>query len=305
MKTGSKTRCAALASLFSVWLVAPAASADVPGCEAEAVAAPADGATDVPLNTRIWGGSPRGRIHLTGPDGEVEAEQRYFPLAGPAGSARALPVLVPSELLLPQTQYRVEDEARPALVRHFTTGGATDAEAPALPELLSVERTVGIRVELAFDGILVAAGDPLGTFESLEDLLKPEGFADGYFGFDESEPLFTLLTQRPTLELATRECADPLLERGLAVHFAAFDASGNFSGWSALVEVDPPEEVWRRPVVDPSWSTLLPTPSPAPAPTASSASCSAAIPTSSGFRILFSAMACALLGLGIARRRHV
>ncbi len=303
MKIGSRT-WRSLAQVLALGLVSARAAADVgPICAEDTVVAPPDGASDVPLNARIWGESYSGRTRLIGPAGEVESEQRYFPLAGPVGSGLSLPVLVPSEPLLPRTQYRVEDEVRPEEYRQFATGDAIDEDAPALPVLASVENSVGTHLEFAFDGILVAASEPLGTFESFETLLEPPGFERGYFALDASEPLFTLLTQQASLEFATGPCARPLPEAGVSAHFAVFDLTGNFSGWSDLVEVDPPADVWQRPVID-DLSNVGPTPAPQPQATQRSHCSLGALAPRQGHPGALWAMTCGLLGLAMRRHRR-
>ena len=112
MKGGNRTcHRVAQAGALAIVIVAGARDAAALSCvEEPEVVAPADGASEVPLNARIWGRFQNGRVRLIGPDGEVASEQRYFPLAGPGGQGVGLPVLVPSQLLLPQTRYQVADD---------------------------------------------------------------------------------------------------------------------------------------------------------------------------------------------------
>ena len=220
----------------------------------EELRAPRDGATDVPLDTLIWGGFPSSGVSLRGPDGIVAVEHRHIPMAGLGSRGTGMPVLIPLEPLLPNTTYTVEEESGANRSRQFTTGSAIDDAPPTPPALARSESAPGqLTLDFIVDDILAGELDPASApFASIQDVLLPTNFGDGYHALDADIPVFRWLTQEATLKLSFGgPCSNwPLAGDPFSARFGAFDLAGNFSGWAEIPdqEVPAPDPTDRPPL---------------------------------------------------------
>jgi MYXO-CTERM domain-containing protein len=222
-----------VATMLGTWLWCDRAQACEFGEPIPVIEFPAEEATGVPTNPRLWladHNELQGEtLILRTPDGTeiplVTTKVRGF--------AWMFLVMTPSEELLPNTRYEVSSCSLGfcgRALRTFTTGDGPDLDPPPLPEEIGresgIERVVlcganhgWVDVTVDFDGVLVI------------DLDIPE--------FDEQT-----VTGRPDW-LAT-DADEPIVfgDLGLGLRspihgrMGVFDQAGNFSGW---VELDPIE----------------------------------------------------------------
>jgi hypothetical protein len=223
----------------------------------EALSAPRDGATDVPLNTVIWSGLDFRHVVLFGPDGEVATERRLVPMAVYARRDSGLPVYIPVEPLLPNTTYTVEEDGRAHLTRQFTTGSEID-DLPPSPVVLTRSDAIPGRLTLDFavEGILAGELEPASAaFAAIDDVLLPQNFEYGYFAIDADKPIFQWLTETPQLSLQSGSvCSNWAREYAVSARFGAFDLAGNFSGWSDVPDLEvPPRPPMPASGVTPAW----------------------------------------------------
>jgi hypothetical protein len=134
-----------------VGLVLWARPASACSCQFDPLVFPAAGSRQLPLNVQIQGlsmdsagagGSEPSR--LFGPDGEVPTTLRRLAIVGGEETWPGdLPILMPKEPLLPNTEYRLEPHPWEGFFAHdtpytFTTGESTDTVPPPAPAVLSI-----------------------------------------------------------------------------------------------------------------------------------------------------------------------
>jgi MYXO-CTERM domain-containing protein len=192
--------------------------------------APSRGATDVPLNARLWvGGGHDGGLEfvLFGPEPEPLAARRGVieTTQGP------LLVFTPDEIFEPHTHYELWQcavmQCRERLLE-FTTGDEVDESPPPVPELVgqSSERDDGagiicprsrwVELDVLHEGLLVI--DHAERFDV--DLSRDGALGEAY-----------LITLDPNHELGDKGCSSGWPGgREAEVRFGAFDIAGNFSG---------------------------------------------------------------------------
>ena len=259
----------------------------------EELRAPPDGATNVPLNTLIWGGPATSALVLRGPDGrEVEGERRLLPAAGLGDLGTGLPVMFPVEPLLPNTTYTVEEKGGS---RQFTTGDAIDTEPPPPAQLIASASGPGrLDLEFAVEDILAGELNPASAeFASVEDVLLPPSFGDGYHALDADKPVFRWLTPASTLRFRVGSpCGNwPTAGYTMSMRFGAFDLAGNFSGWTDVPGMEVPLPEARQPIDDGFTS-------PAPPPAERAEGCSAA-PARANTASRWTGLLAVLMGLGL------
>jgi MYXO-CTERM domain-containing protein len=229
-----------MSSLALIPRVAEACSCIDP-MQSTSLVAPADGATDVPVNARIWVGSgqmPPLTDEQTGqpkePAVQLLDDQDQF-VVGTQSIIQSTDGLVyvftPAQPLGAGRTYRAR--ANGAGIAAFTTGSGTDTEAPAVPSVVSEDSDAApnregpacgpsywVRYELKTDGILTVA-DRDGT-----STLNPEALSG----------TVTSLEQGTAFQLGRNACVDnwPGVKSGDTgqVRFGTFDLAGNFSGFS-------------------------------------------------------------------------
>ena len=232
--------------LLAAVLVAAPRSADACSCMfGSPIVLPADGATGVPLDTRVWVGSQWNTDDGTGEAGFAETE-----LLGPDGARvpgsmtgivsrqDGLSVFTPDAPLAPNTRYTVRVEAG-GLESTFTTGEARSAGAPGVPEAEVLETEVDPNREESACGPVAVA-----LLRVRHDGVLALADREGSATYDpaRADGSVTGLTEEDTFSLGTSLCLHtwPEADEGASteVRFAAVDLAGNFSGWSAPVEVD-------------------------------------------------------------------
>lgn len=200
--------------------------------------APVDGATDVPVNARIWVGSRWSSPVLTDDEyGDVVPTTETLI----EGNDTEIVVLTPIAPLVPGTRYRVEG-VRATI---FTVGTSTDTTAPTIPTELSREPRVehvgwdpfggesscgeadhvSVSVQLAHDGVL-AVVDADGATD-----LDPAQLSGGITS--------AAFPTRVTLGRGVCLHSWPEIEEGTTarLRYGSFDLAGNFSGWSEPADV--------------------------------------------------------------------
>lgn len=238
--------------------LAPAA-AQACSCRLPFLIAPADGASDVPTNTKIWHlpqvlSEQQGTFRLVGPLGDVAMDEQLIPANGGPGIVGR--VFTPRSPLTPGARYRflVCGSLADCVGGEGFTVGAGRAEAPAKPRVLA-------REPFFVPGHLTGSCGP-DDVRVVKFGLAWEGIAllwdvDGDNDFSPSN-LATL--RRNRIDRATYE-----IEKGLplgvqpcwswpwpksasgapkaqgAVRFGALDLAGNFSGWTDAEAVSLPE----------------------------------------------------------------
>lgn len=258
---------------------------------------PRDGEREVPLNTLIWGGWPGAQVSLRGPEGVVASERRLVPAAGYAERNSGIPVLIPLEPLQPNTVYTVEESSGPSLSRQFTTGESIDDEPPAPLALIGSTAAPGqLVLDFAVDDVLAGElGATSAPFASLEDVLLPANFGDGYRALEADAPVFRWLTPEPSLHLISGAYCSNWPRSGYAVQarFGTFDLAGNFSGWTDVpdLEVPPPPPEVREPVDD-DFTLSRPTPERAQG-------CSVGAAASASTASRWAGLLAVLMGLGL------
>jgi hypothetical protein len=250
LRVSARICCALAATLSAQW---PGQAAAL-SCDANGIEAPEDGATDVALNVRLWahgrfGGGSAARLY--GPEGEVALDERFFLVAISESEGTPFPLSTPSQLLLPETEYRIEVDYPPAFddgsvtteSKHFRTGSRVLTDPPSLPSLTGVTPVVadgpflGRRgLDLSFDHQGILVGDPNGllvSVRSVQDLLLGEDATFQALPIDAASRVLRWATLDPVLSVGLGDCVlwPDRVERHEA-RFGVFDLAGNFSGWS-------------------------------------------------------------------------
>ncbi len=236
------TRSIALLLALASTLLAGSALACSCAFEETELLAPADGATDVPVNARIWVGAGtanwgQGAVTLTGEAGaEVAAT-----VSDLSGNNERIIVLAPAADLDAGAAYevRVDDE----VIGSFVAGAEADDAPPEVPGELEREATSSARVP--------GMANSCGPTDVVTLDLEPTGHV-----------LIASLQGEDTVDVeaidgeAADVSLDGLLRIGSAgctwswtdaapgastgVRWGAFDLAGNFSGWSDEVTVTVP-----------------------------------------------------------------
>lgn len=204
----------------------------VPGL---AFVAPADGASEVPLNARVWSGGVDARL-LDAGGVEVAASITRIDVDG-----IAIRVLAPLALLQPGATYTIE---RGSGSTSFVVGATRDDEAPAAPREMT-RRTV------VFDAHESQTCGGRGEYY-VELQLEHEGL----FALVDRDATTTLDGRAPSGAVSTaafdgvaallgsgacvRSWPEAAPGSSAGVRFATFDVAGNFSGWSDSSEVEIP-----------------------------------------------------------------
>ncbi|MEO8184142.1 MAG: hypothetical protein ABI895_35430 [Deltaproteobacteria bacterium] len=240
------TCCAFVCAMFLGTKPASALS-----CATNFVQAPANGATDVPTNARLWGygGKP---TRLLGPSGPVPLDRRFLPIVSSDGPR--LPMLVPERELGPHASYTIEVDHGgdfPVERTGFVTASGPAEQSPPPLELLSSEAVAnesiyGIEryraLEFSHGPILVGDVDavlgPLSSIAELEQRVPPNGPVE----IDRSARLLWWARQGTRLDVGIGPCLawpDQSADQA-SVRFGAFDLAGNFSGWLELPALELP-----------------------------------------------------------------
>lgn len=260
-------KLAGLSAVLVGAIALTAGTAQALTCGANIVSAPAAGETDVPTNTLIWGWGylSSQSARLLGPSGEVVAiDKRILPVSEGAGYLGRLPVLVPREPLEPNAEYTivVDHGAAYAPSRStFTTGAGPVSGAPALPELLSSERSVGgggwgltrgLTHTFAFEGILIGDTGQLGDSPDLDALFEAGERLDRLVAEpsddDDALPFIPWVARTESVFTGISPCG--VWPRGASEaelgRFGVLDLAGHFSGWIEVpIELPSQEEAER------------------------------------------------------------
>ncbi len=234
-----------IAALLSVLLPSAAWACSCVGPFLSFVA-PADRATGVPLNTRIWIGA--GEIFDAPPHLAVELHEEPSTIRNGGWTLLEAPnaklhVFTPAAELKPNTRYRIviNGERR----AEFTTGEARDEEAPASPVLVGQEENL----ESSTFGAVSSCGESATvalTVESDAPILLLD--RAGTSGFDPTTLHGSVTaievdqgTTQRMLVVGQGGCTSNWPEAGRGestqVRLGAMDLAGNFSGFGAAEEI--------------------------------------------------------------------
>ena len=164
--------------------------------------------------------------------------------AGGPGSLGVLPVLVPREPLEPNADYTIMMDyggGFPTDRSVFTTGAGPASGAPALPVLLSSERSMGgsmygitrgLSLTFGFDGILIGDTGQLGDALDLDALFEAGDRIVTETDYD-ALPIIQWVARDASVFAGISPCgvwphdaSDTALGR-----FGVLDLAGRFSGW--------------------------------------------------------------------------
>ncbi len=220
--------------------------------------APADGATEVPTNTRIWvGGAHFGDDSPTVED--LESSPPFLLLqddgteielsAGVLSeSSLSIAVFTPTAELVAGGVYSLVkeiynlDSPEPTLVSltTFSVGGAADLEAPALPRELARSSSSSARLP----GQMSSCGPTDVVNISVEEtghLLVAQLGETGDFDTDNLNGVVSDLSPDGVFRLGVGSCrwSWPEAAPGASAdaQWGALDLAGNFSGWSEATEI--------------------------------------------------------------------
>lgn len=218
------------------------------------VVLPADGADDVPTNTRIWVSSMRGYETLPPSAFSVERAGVSVPvrrteIAVSGEQVEALYVLEPTITLAPGDTLDVfvsDGSASPQRLARFRIGPSADTLAPALPELDGIDvtgaayggyscgssSTVEIEVRPISELLFMVGDDDTGTALPARALaVSADGRAIGY-ELGAGERTFRYLA----VDLAgnTSERSDPITVT-IPAKVSGCNASGGAGGWAFVL----------------------------------------------------------------------
>jgi hypothetical protein len=235
--------------LLCAWL-SPWRSAHACSCALTQLVAPADGATDVSINTRVWfvdgsyGEPPNPPTYtLTGPQGPVPFTVGR--LHGDGWGGNEILVATPGISLQPGSDYTFASD-RDA-VTHFHTGTARDDQAPPLPTQKQRRALAGWTMpsDCRADYRIVEAdvawlGDMLIT--NLTAGSDPPAAPDlGVTSLPWGAPPYVSTRHDRRLSLGASACTPwPENVDGGYLWYGTLDTSGNFSGWTSAGAVTLP-----------------------------------------------------------------
>ena len=202
---------------------------------------PAGGATDVPLNTRIWAEGPPGPVTVRLMMGGAEVPVNVGSISWVTGAR--LVVLTPKAPLAPRTQYVISN---PFSTNNtiFTTGDAADSSPPPAPRgritSACAGATPGSSCGPSYQMIsfeLEATEAPVVTITGGETPPPPvlDVYPDSW-----PPPRSFPITFLGARVLGARQSIGrgacmvwPTTDSGGTIFYGALDLSGNFSGWQS------------------------------------------------------------------------
>jgi len=212
---------------------------------------PADGAVDVPTNTRLWFnsfGASQAVAELRRTEGEgVPVPVVCSRIQLGASTQQQIAVCAPSEPLLPNTAYSFTADQREV---SFTTGNAADDTAPHVP--VETDRSIASVAPTPLTAS--TCGDGEAHYVSLGMDAK-----DGHLLLVDADESTTLDAANITGSVTVLEAAVPetrvFVGEGactsnrptragdvIKLRAASFDLAGNFSGWTKLEDAAIPVE---------------------------------------------------------------
>jgi len=201
------------------------------------LAAPADGATGVLVDTMIWAGASQAvtqdiasgantltpaTLQLTGPSGPVAGTTGTLTRDGDQGPA-ALTFLQPSGHLAPNTTYKILLNG--TAVSSFTTGTATAGAPPPIPTVSVATQTYPAGECLTKTEDITV--DQPGLFVVVQLPGEEAAFMPPTFAGQVAQ-----IVTGTSVEFSAGRCGNSSTTPAQA-RFGAIDIAGKFSGWSA------------------------------------------------------------------------
>jgi hypothetical protein len=222
--------------LAAIHLILPVALFDAaclppPACHCPDLAmsttlvAPADGATNVPVNAFVWLGSSEtfglsGTIEVSGPSGSIEGTTAQVTTVGDSGGA--VTVFQPSQPLPPNTSFTASLGGK--TFSTFTTGSTTAGSAPAVPTV-SVSKQTFSPGECETESATVTLNQP-GIFV----VAQVQGEESAFNPPPATGRVVQVITSTST-SFVEGTCANWAGNSSLA-RLGAVDIAGQFSGWT-------------------------------------------------------------------------
>ncbi len=192
--------------------------------------APADGAVDVPTNTRIWIGGVDTGPWLRDASG-AEVAGTVSSLRSRAGIVR---IFTPDAPLRPGVTYTGYGGSPGSAT--FTVGSGPDTTPPALPSITSRQHYPGRTFGTAFGGSSCDSGDDrLLTLDIADRAMLTLVDINETSNLNASVPEgpISVMSVEHTVNIGRTACINTWEGTGdMGVRLAAFDIAGNFSGWS-------------------------------------------------------------------------
>jgi hypothetical protein len=218
-------------------------------CASPRLTFPADGASQVALNTRLWianqgwGEGPNQPVFtLAGPQGAVPVTLGRMHVAGWGGFE--ILVATPTAALQPGVEYTFRSSHQPLPLMRFQTGAARDDVLPPLPAELSRVAKAGwspfddcrpdyqiLQTDVSWEGELLLANVTPGTA-----VPPPPDLGRATLAF--GEPPYAAVAPERKLSLGISGCSPwPELTSSGHLWYGVLDGAGNFSGWTDAGDV--------------------------------------------------------------------